>query len=294
MAHSSSSNDVGQYLDKTEAVEKNIDIIRANISRIKELQTLILGSTLIQREESYRKERDGLINETRTLIFENKDRIKQFEYENSRLHISDPNYELHKRRHEFLREKLTNAVSEYQDVANAYIRQQEDRMARQYKIVNPNATQKEVDNYMKNPTQPVFQQAMLRTGEAHSVLDQVKKRHEDIKNIELTIAELAALLKELHLQAEEQDQNIVQIGENTEKVANNLGKANGNLNIAHLHAISARKKKWICLGILVVIAVILIVVVIVKIPRPNSNSSSSTPIYTTVTSSPNPTAISMV
>ncbi|CAG8785859.1 21194_t:CDS:2 [Gigaspora margarita] len=147
MAHSSSSNDVGQYLDKTEAVEKSLTSLEPIFIASKR-------STLIQREGSYRKERDCLINETRTLIFENKDRIKQFEYENSRLHISDPNYELHRRRHEFLRENLQM----------------------QY------------------------------------------------KNIELTIAELAALLKELHLQAEEQDQNIVQIEENTEKAASKLEK----------------------------------------------------------------------
>ncbi|KAF0453432.1 T-SNARE complex subunit syntaxin [Gigaspora margarita] len=99
MAHSSSSNDVGQYLDKTEAVEKSLTSLEPIFIASKR-------STLIQREGSYRKERDCLINETRTLIFENKDRIKQFEYENSRLHISDPNYELHRRRHEFLRENL--------------------------------------------------------------------------------------------------------------------------------------------------------------------------------------------
>ncbi|CAG8456777.1 3198_t:CDS:1 [Cetraspora pellucida] len=290
MAYSSSSNEIEQFLDKTGAVEKNIDIIKANISHIQELQTLILGSTLIQKEESYRQERDGLMNDTRQLIIENKNNIKQLEYENARLHTSDPNYELHKRRHEFLREKLANAVSEYQDVASIYIRQQEDRMARQYKVVNPNATRQEINNYLSNPTQPVFQQAILRTGEAHSVLDQVKKRHKDIKNIEQTITELTVLLKELQLQVEEQDQNIIRIEENTEKTADRLEKAGDNLNMARLNAMSARKKKWICLGILLVIAAILIIIIIVKVPKSSSNSSQSTTIYTTVTSSPLPTS----
>ncbi|CAG8783434.1 3295_t:CDS:1 [Racocetra persica] len=290
MAYSSSSNEIGQFLDKAGAVEKNIDIIKASISRIQELQTLILGSTLIQKEESYRQERDGLINYTRQLIIENKNSIKQLEDENARLHISDPNYELHKRRQEFLREKLANAVSEYQDVASAYIRQQEDRMARQYKVVNPNATQQEINDYLSNPTQPVFQQAILRTGEAHSVLNQVKKRHEDIKNIEQTISELAALLKELQLQVEEQDPTIGRIEEQAEKTASKLEKAGDNLNMARLSAMSARKKKWICLGILLIITAILVIIIIVKVPKSNSSSSKSTEIHTTVTSSPLPTS----
>ncbi|CAG8824984.1 28909_t:CDS:1, partial [Dentiscutata erythropus] len=215
----------------------------------------------------------------------------QFEKENR---TSDPNYDIHKRRHEFLREKLANAVSEYQDVANAYIHQQEDRMARQYKIVNPNATKQEVNNYLSNPTQPVFQQAILRTGEAHSVLDQVKKRHEDIKNVEKNIEELAVLLKELRLQTEEQDKSIDRIEENTEKTVNKLEKGGENLSAAHLNAMSARRKKWICLGILLVVAAILIIVIIVKIPKSNSNSQSSTVIYTTITTSPEPTSISAI
>ncbi|CAG8555550.1 11736_t:CDS:1 [Racocetra fulgida] len=290
MDYSSSSNEIGQFLDKTGAVEKNIDIIKASISRIQELQTLILGSTLIQKEESYRQERDGLINYTRQLIIENKDSIKQLEDENARLHISDPNYELHKLRHEFLREKLANAVSEYQDVASAYIRQQEDRMARQYKVVNPNATQQEINNYLSNPTQRAFQQAILRTGEAHSVLDQVKKRHEDIKNIEQTISELAALLKELQLQVEEQDPTIGRIEEQAEKTVSKLEKAGDNLTMARLSAMSTRKKKWICLGILLIITAILVIIIIVKVPKSNSSSSKSTEIRTTVTSSPLPTS----
>ncbi|CAG8485420.1 4509_t:CDS:2, partial [Scutellospora calospora] len=276
MAYPSTSYEIGQYLDKAGAVEKNIDIIRNNIGRIKELQTLILGSTLIQKEDSYRNERDGLINNTRQLIIENKDQIKQLEHENAQLSTLNPNYDIHKRRNEFLREKLSNAIKEYQEVANAYIRQQEDRMARQYKVVNPNATQNEINNYLSNPTQPVFQQAILRTGEAHSVLDQVKKRHDDIKNIEQTIAELTTLFKELQFQVEAQDPTIVHIEQNTGEAVNKLEKAGDNLSKARFSAVSARKKKWICFGILLLIAIILVVVIVLKIPKSNSNSSPST------------------
>ncbi|CAG8741504.1 4311_t:CDS:1, partial [Acaulospora colombiana] len=140
-----------------------------------------------------------------------------------------------------------NVLDEYRGLENAYMQQQTERIARQYKVIKPNATQQEIDEYVSNPnSQPVFQQALLRTGEARDVLGQVQRRHEDIKNIEQTIAELAALFQELDLQIDAQDPLIVQIEGNVDDTNVKIEKAQGELTQAKMSAIAARKKKWIC------------------------------------------------
>ncbi|CAG8631774.1 6290_t:CDS:1 [Dentiscutata heterogama] len=257
---------IGTFLNETSAIEKNIETIHGNIKRIQSLQSNILVATSTNEVDAISNERNRLMNDTRQMLIENKDRIKQIEYENARLPRSDPNYDLRTQRHGFLREKLSNILNEYRGAEDEYIKQQTERTVRQYKIVNPSATQQEIDDYMSSPSgQPVFQQALLRSGEARAALDQVKRRHNDIKRVEETIAELADLFKELYLQVEAQDKTIVDIEDNATATATKLEKANEDLDRAHASAAAARKKKWICLAITLIILAIIAAVVVYEV-----------------------------
>ncbi|RGB38220.1 hypothetical protein C1646_755949 [Rhizophagus diaphanus] len=69
-------------------------------------------------------------------------------------------------------------------------------MTGQYKVLNPNATQQEIDDY-------------------------VQKRHEYIKNIENTVAELTALSRDLHLH-DQTDQTIINNEQNVQDAEINL------------------------------------------------------------------------
>jgi syntaxin 1B/2/3 len=214
MAHSPGFNASGQFLEEASAIDQGIQKIQSNIDRIQTLQTHILVSTSYQQEDIHGKERESLIIETKNLLFELKDRIKKIQHENFRLPKNDPNISLRKQRHEYLHEKFTNVLDEYRNVEDTYMRQQKERMARQYRVVNPEANQQEIDDYLTNPSdQPVFQQAVIRTGEAKAALAEVQKRHGDIKQIEQTISELASLFSEMQLQVEEQDPVLASVEE---------------------------------------------------------------------------------
>ncbi|CAG8627689.1 10348_t:CDS:1, partial [Acaulospora morrowiae] len=123
-----------QFLEEISDIERSTDFIKANIGRIQELQKQILGSTSSDQESNYENERNSLMVYTKDLLFKTKDRIKRIEYENVRLPPTDPNLILRKQRHEFLREKFTNILEEYRGAEDAYMRQQKERMGRQYRV----------------------------------------------------------------------------------------------------------------------------------------------------------------
>ncbi|CAG8764704.1 3224_t:CDS:1, partial [Acaulospora morrowiae] len=123
-----------QFLEEISDIERNTDFIKANIGRIQELQKQILGSTSEDQESTYENERNSLMTNTKDLLFRTKDRIKRIEYENIRLPPTDPNLILRKQRHEFLREKFTNILKEYRAAEDAYMKQQKERMGRQYRV----------------------------------------------------------------------------------------------------------------------------------------------------------------
>ncbi|CAB4488261.1 t-SNARE [Rhizophagus irregularis] len=288
MAHSQGYNASGQFLEEASAIDQGIKKIQDNIGRIQMLQTYIIVSTSDQQADTHRKEREGLMTETKNLLFELKDRIKKIQYENARLPKNDLNLNIRKQRHEVLHEKFTNVLEEYRNVEDEYMRHQKDRMARQYRVVNPEANQQEIDDYLANPSgQSVFQQAVIRTGEAKAALAEVQKRHGDIKQIEQTISELASLFSEMQLQVEEQDPVLASVEEDVTETLVKIEKAGDALTHANKDAIKARKKKWILLGIISFIVFIIVVIIIFQFRHKSSDSSAPPATTTTITATSN-------
>jgi syntaxin 1B/2/3 len=55
--------------------------------------------------------------------------------------------------------KLKSSINRYQNIEAEFRREMRSASERQYRIVNPNATQEEVEQAVENPEAPVFQQA---------------------------------------------------------------------------------------------------------------------------------------
>ena len=88
-----------------------------------------------------------------------------------------------------------------------------------------------------------------RRGQSQSALRAVQGRHEAIQKIERQMIELAQLFQDMEAAVIEQEPAVMDIEQKGEETVVNLGKGNEQLNTAVDKARSARKKKWICLGI---------------------------------------------
>ncbi|KAG9287145.1 hypothetical protein G9A89_001040 [Geosiphon pyriformis] len=243
-----------RFLDETTAIDQDITTIRSNIERISQIQNQMLRSTSNAQETEYNEEIEPLTVNTKTLLIQVKDKIKNIERENLRLSPQSKYGPLREKQHKRLQEKFTNALREYQTVEQSYMQSQKEKITRQYRIVNPNATQEEIDNYVSNPSsQPVFQQALLRSGEARAAAAEVQKRHDDIKQIEQTISEILDLTTEMALIVDAQDEVIVDIGENIDNANNKLQNGNNQITQAQKLALAARRRKWIIFIILLLI-----------------------------------------
>ena len=88
-----------------------------------------------------------------------------------------------------------------------------------------------------------------RRGQSQSALRAVQGRHEAIQKIERQMIELAQLFQDMEAAVIEQEPAVMDIEQKGEDTVVNLGKGNEQLDEAVKKARSARKKKWICLGI---------------------------------------------
>lgn len=123
---------------------------------------------------------------------------------------------------------------------------------RQYLIVRPDASPAELREAEESQSELVFTQAMMnssRRAEVMNASSNVKARHKDIQNIERQMMELAQLFQDLETLVVQQEPAVAQIEQKGEEVNEHVTKANVELDGAVKKARAARRKKWICLGI---------------------------------------------
>jgi len=142
-------------------------------------------------------------------------------------------------------------------------------MERQFKIVKPDATPEEVRAVVDDSQGgQIFSQALMnsnRYGESRAAYREVQERHEDIKRIERTIAELAQLFNDMSILVEQQDETINIIEAQVSEVEKDVETGLGYTEKAVTSARSARKKRWICFIIFLIILAIVGAVVAVEI-----------------------------
>jgi len=163
--------------------------------------------------------------------------------------------------------KLKKAMETYRQADADYRRRLQEQMARQYRIVRPDASEAEVQAVVEDPSQQqqVFQQAMMqsdRRGQAQSTMNAVRSRHEAIQNIERQMIELAELFNDMDNLVMQQEAAVANIEMKGEEVVENMDKGNEEIGTAIVHARNTRKWKWWCLCICILIIVIIAVGVV--------------------------------
>jgi len=199
-----------------------------------------------------------------------------------------------------LKTKFQEAIQNYQQVEQRQRNAQKQRMERQYRIVNPNATPEEIRAVVNDENGgQIFQQALMtnRLGESRAAYREVQERHQELQRIEQTIAELAQLFNDMAILVEEQGEQVKAIEANTQTVQTDTEAALGFTEKAKESAMSARKKRWICFWIVVVIVVIVLVVIGIQIAQGNIGNigkKNDSPAAVTVTATASASASSAV
>jgi len=164
---------------------------------------------------------------------------------------------------EGVKTRFTTLLQEHQVVEKEFRKKVKDRVERQYKIVNPQATEEEVRQVTESDNPQVFSQALLnsnRYGAARGAYREVQERHAEIQKIEKTLTELAQMFNEMAMLVEQQDEIIVNVETQAMGVDKDVQEGLKQTSKAVDHARAARRKKWICFWILVLIICIVALV----------------------------------
>nr|POE49253.1 protein transport protein sso2 [Quercus suber] len=247
----------GDFLARVEAVKSDIRTLTTHVGQIATLHQRALSSPDSGSSSSL----ESMITQTQVLNTSIKDQIKSLETDSVR--SKDNNVK--KTQIGQLKSSFAKQLQEYRVEEANYEKRYQEQIARQYRIVNPEATEAEVQEAVQADwgNEGVFQTALKsnRSATASTVLGAVRARHNDILKIEQTLIQLNQLMEDLATQIVLQESAIQATEEHTVAVKNDTEAANVQLDKGIASARRARKMKWwcffICLAIVIILALIL-------------------------------------
>ncbi|ODH49232.1 hypothetical protein GX48_04663 [Paracoccidioides brasiliensis] len=253
-----SGGDRHAILNQCRDIERGIDDVDGYIEQIKGLYRRLLSDADPARENAIRVEADELASETKRLyqnLIQRMKAIKQSPGSGETMNTAQIGK---------VERRLKAAITNYQRVQSDFRKGLEAQMARQYRIVRPDATDAEVKEAVQDPSnQQIFSQALIqsdRRGDAQKVSQIVRARHDEILKIERDLLELAQMFQDLDTLVVQQEAAVERIDQQAEDVNANMQKGNEEITGAIAKARARNKKKWICLGIVVLIILVLALV----------------------------------
>ncbi|KAI0396493.1 t-SNARE [Xylariaceae sp. FL0594] len=245
-------------LDEISEINRGIDEIQNNLQSLRMLQQRSLDDADSSATSSTNRDLERL----------NADTMAHYRRLTQRVRELKSNRSYQQRFGQQVRRvdsRLKDAIREYQQVESSFRKKTEEQMARQYRIVRPDATEEEVKAAVHDQTGgQIFQQALeqsSRRGQAMSVRNAVRDRHAQLQQIERQMIELAQLFQDMDTLVMQQDAAVTDIENKADDVVMNLDKGNVEIGTAVNTARATRKKKWICLGICVAIIIIIVAII---------------------------------
>ncbi|KAK5124688.1 hypothetical protein LTR85_001401 [Meristemomyces frigidus] len=245
------------FLSRVEAVKADIRTLTTHVGQIASMHQRTLNST----DSGSSSQLESMITQTQVLNTSIKDQIKFLETDAVRSkdnHVKTTQVGQ-------LKSSFTKQLQEYRVEEANYEKRYREQIARQYRIVNPEATDSEVQEATDADwgNEGVFQTALKtnRSATASTVLGSVRARHNDIQKIERTLIELNQLMEDLATAIVLQDAPIQQTEQATANVKQDTEAGNVQLDKGIASARRARKLKWwcffICLAIVIILGLVL-------------------------------------
>jgi len=232
------------FLNHVQSLRDEIKSLTGHVDEIGQLHQRTLSST----DGQARDQLEQAVAQTQIRNTAIKDGIKSLEKDLARTHDASRNTK--NTQLESLKTFFRSELDLYRSIERDYQHKYRDQIARQYRIVNPDASEDEVQQAteMDWGNEGVFQTALRtnRTGHASSVLGNVRARHSELQRIEQTLYELAQLYQDLATVVEQQDPVIQAAEYNAEDTVQNIEKGNEQVAQANKHARNRRKLKWWC------------------------------------------------
>ncbi|KAG9253473.1 t-SNARE [Emericellopsis atlantica] len=262
------------FLHRVQDLRNQIDSFTSDLTTISQLHQRVLNSA--SGHDQHGQQLDQLLAQTQLRVASIKDGIKALEHDLAR--TTGGARGVKTTQLDTLRSSFRRELDTFRSLESDYRARYREQIARQYRIINPDADEHEVQQATEADwgNEGVFQAALRtnRTGQASSVLGNVRARHGELQRIEQTLIELAAIYQDLATVVEQQDVHVQAAEANAVGTVENLEKGTGQVEVGIKHARNRRKLFWWLMLVIFLIIAVIAIAVSVKICVVDDNCKS--------------------
>lgn len=262
-------SDLGPFFAEVESIQDQIKQLHQNINHVSELHARRLASTDDMTQSTTGQQLTQLTTQTTGLTNSIRNRITVLNDANRKSPQGDQGFNTRKLQIANLQNSFKRALEEYNLVEKRSREKYRDRMARQIKIVKPDATDDEIRAAWDDSQggAQIFSQALVssRTQGARAAFAEVQSRNQDLRKIEETITQLAQMMQDMATLVLEQDESVRMIETQAVQVNSDVENGLQQTKKAVKSARRARRMRWACFIILLCIIIVVVVVVVVEV-----------------------------
>ncbi|KAJ8296002.1 Syntaxin-like protein psy1 [Rhodotorula toruloides] len=252
--------DLGPFFAEVESIQDDIKGLHSNINGVSELHSRRLASTDDATQSNTAAQLTQLTNQTTGLTNQIRQRILKLNEANRQSPQGDQGFNTRKLQIANLQNSFKRALEEYNMVEKRSREKYRDRMARQIKIVKPDATDAEIKAAWEDSQggAQIFSQALVssRTQGARAAFAEVQSRNQDLRKIEETITQLAQMMQDMATLVLEQDESVKLIETQAVQVNTDVEHGLEQTKKAVKSARRARKMRWACFFIILAIIIV--------------------------------------
>lgn len=236
------------FFDQVKGVKDDMSAIRANINQIKEYHAKIVTEVSQTKSKEHSAKLDDLLQDTSRISMKVKEKLRSIETEHEEYaqeHGTDSSqFKIHQNMHGSITKKFVELMKDYDGVQTKYKSLLRDRVARQVKVVNPNATPEEVEEAVNQGGANVFADQLLSKSDqaALNAYQDVQSKHEELMRLEGSIRELHQLFVDMAILVEQQGEMLDNIEDVVSKAAEFTSQGVEQLDMAKKTQKKARKK----------------------------------------------------
>lgn len=249
-----SENFMKDFFEDVSAIKADMSVIRRNLKSIEDSYLEQLLSTNTEGANKEGKELEELIRSTEKSAKNIKTKLRDMHAQNKNLPEGTADHRIRVSMHGTLTRKFLDLMSEYQEVQTKHKNKYREKFERQYKLVDPEATQEKIETALQSG-EAVFEAEVLgkRNKAAQEALAYVEQRHRDVLNLEKSIKELHQLFVDMAILVEAQGELIEVIEHNVDQSKAYTKKSVQDLAQANKYQKKSRRNMCILIGIIAIV-----------------------------------------
>jgi len=252
-----------EYFEDVNSIQNGMAEIRRNLLTIEEKYGQSLVSMDLDQGARASEELEKIITETNLTAQDIRNKLQRLDEVNpkDKKQKNEAQLKIRKNMKGALTKKFVDLMTEYQELQNKYKNKYRERVAAQYKLVKPDASEEEIDTAIESGDTQIFAKAILdmeRKEKAKTALSYVQNKSQDIRRLEQSILELHQLFLDLAVMVEAQGELIDQIEDNVSTTLSNTKSAVENLRAANKYQKKSRKRMCCLIVIFIIILVVLL------------------------------------